>query len=40
MLLDDGSPLGDFFQLLIGLAEIHAPRMWAQVHPSDPNKQV
>ena len=28
------------FQLLIGLAEIHVPRMWAERHPHDMNKQV
>ena len=25
--------LGDGFQLLIGLAEIHVPRMWVENHP-------
>ncbi|XP_057306524.1 protein mono-ADP-ribosyltransferase PARP4-like isoform X2 [Hydractinia symbiolongicarpus] len=33
-------PLGDSFQLLIDLAEIHVPRMIAQRHPTDSNKQA
>ena len=33
-------PLGSSFQLLIELAEIHAPRMWVQRNPSDSDKQV
>jgi len=32
--------LGNSFQLLIGLAEIHVPRMIAQEHPDDSDKQV
>ncbi|XP_057306534.1 protein mono-ADP-ribosyltransferase PARP4-like isoform X3 [Hydractinia symbiolongicarpus] len=32
--------LGDSFQLLIDLAEIHVPRMIAQRHPTDSNKQA
>lgn len=28
--LPKGSLLGDGFQLLIGLAEIHVPRMWVE----------
>ena len=35
-----GQPLGDGFQLLIGLAEIHVPRMWVERHVSKPDSQV
>ena len=38
--LEDNTELGDSFQLQLGLAEIHAPRMIAQQHPLDSNKQV
>ena len=30
MELPEGSDLGEGFQLLIGLAEIHVPRMWVE----------
>ena len=28
--LEKGQQLGDGFQLLVGLAEIHVPRMWVE----------
>lgn len=40
MYLNDGDTIADAFQLLIGLAEIHVPRMFVQVHPDDHEKQV
>ena len=40
VLLERGQPLGDGFQLLIGLAEIHVPRMWVERHVSKPDSQV
>ncbi|KAL8613683.1 hypothetical protein ACOMHN_029775 [Nucella lapillus] len=30
----------DGFQLLVGLAEIHVPRMWVERHPNDPDHQA
>ena len=30
MELPEGSTLGDGFELLVGLAEIHVPRMWVE----------
>lgn len=38
--MERGQPLGDGFQLLIGLAEIHVPRMWVERHVSKPDSQV
>ena len=32
--------LDNGFQLLIGLAEIHVPRMWAERHPTDKDSQA
>ncbi|KAJ7391391.1 Protein mono-ADP-ribosyltransferase parp4 [Desmophyllum pertusum] len=40
VLLERGQPLGDGFQLLIGLAEIHVPRMWVERHVSKPDSQA
>ena len=40
VLMECGQPLGDGFQLLIGLAEIHVPRMWVERHVSKPDSQV
>uniref|UniRef100_A0ABM0MFB2 Poly [ADP-ribose] polymerase n=1 Tax=Saccoglossus kowalevskii TaxID=10224 RepID=A0ABM0MFB2_SACKO len=34
------SVLGDSFQLLIGLAEIHVPRMWVEKHPDKQDSQA
>ena len=31
--LEKNQILGDSFQLLVGLAEIHVPRMWVEKHP-------
>ncbi|GFO43316.1 poly [ADP-ribose] polymerase, partial [Plakobranchus ocellatus] len=31
---------GSGFLLLIGLSEIHVPRMWVEQHPSEPNHQA
>ena len=36
----DGQVLATGFQLLIGLAEIHVPRMWAEKHPENSDSQV
>ena len=30
--LEKNQELGDSFQLLVGLAEIHVPRMWVEKH--------
>jgi len=38
--LEHGQSLEDGFQLLIGLAEIHVPRMWVERHISKPDSQV
>ena len=38
--MERGQTLGDGFQLLIGLAEIHVPRMWVERHVSKPDSQV
>lgn len=38
--MERGQTLGDGFQLLIGLAEIHVPRMWVERHISKPDSQV
>ena len=32
--------LGTGFQLLVGLAEIHVPRMWVERLPEDSDSQV
>ena len=34
-MLSGGAGLGDSFQLLIGLAEIHSPRLWVETHPQN-----
>ena len=34
------SGLDEGFQLLIGLAEIHVPRMWAERHPTEKDSQA
>ncbi|XP_022100686.1 poly [ADP-ribose] polymerase 4-like isoform X2 [Acanthaster planci] len=39
-LADDCLGLDDGFQLLIGLAEIHVPRMWVERHPEDSDSQA
>ncbi|XP_060597096.1 uncharacterized protein LOC132751015 isoform X2 [Ruditapes philippinarum] len=36
----EGESIGDGFQLLIGLAEIHVPRMWVERKPDDQNHQA
>jgi hypothetical protein len=36
----EGESIGDGFELLIGLAEIHVPRMWVERKPDDQNHQV
>ena len=38
--MERGQSLGDGFQLLIGLAEIHVPRMWVEQHVNKPDSQV
>ncbi|XP_070191086.1 protein mono-ADP-ribosyltransferase PARP4-like [Littorina saxatilis] len=38
--LRDGQDIGDGFQLLIGLAEIHVPRMWVEKDPKIPDHQA
>ncbi|CAH3018315.1 unnamed protein product, partial [Porites evermanni] len=38
--LEHGQSLEDGFQLLIGLAEIHVPRMWVERHISKPDSQA
>jgi len=40
VLLEPGQSLGNGFQLLIGLAEIHVPRMWVERHASKPDSQA
>ncbi|KAL9969636.1 hypothetical protein ACROYT_G021872 [Oculina patagonica] len=40
VLMKRGQTLGDGFQLLIGLAEIHVPRMWVERHVSKPDSQA
>ena len=32
--------MGDGFQLVVSLAEIHVPRMWVERHPEQPDSQV
>ena len=34
-MLSGGARLGDSFQLFIGLAEIHSPRLWVETHPQN-----
>ena len=36
--LPKNAVLGDKFQLLIGLAEIHVPRMWVEQHPESDSR--
>ncbi|XP_053398285.1 protein mono-ADP-ribosyltransferase PARP4-like [Mercenaria mercenaria] len=36
----EGESIADGFQLLIGLAEIHVPRMWVERKPDDQNHQA
>ena len=38
--LERGSGLADGFQLHIGLAEIHVPRMWVERHDGKSDSQV
>ncbi|XP_072047176.1 protein mono-ADP-ribosyltransferase PARP4-like [Amphiura filiformis] len=38
--LSDGAGLGDSFQLLIGLAEIHSPRLWLETDPERTRQAV
>ncbi|XP_070569266.1 protein mono-ADP-ribosyltransferase PARP4-like [Ptychodera flava] len=38
--LEKNSTMGDGFQLLIGLAEIHVPRMWVEKHPDKTDSQA
>ena len=40
MELRTGQDIRDGFQLLVGLAEIHVPRMWVERHPDRPDHQV
>ena len=36
--LQDGQQLDDGLQLLVGLAEIHVPRMWVEKYPSSEHR--
>jgi poly [ADP-ribose] polymerase len=36
--LEKGQQLGDGFQLLVGLAEIHVPRMWVERLPNSDHR--
>ncbi|XP_062507413.1 protein mono-ADP-ribosyltransferase PARP4-like isoform X2 [Corticium candelabrum] len=36
--LEDGQQLNDGLQLLVGLAEIHVPRMWVEKYPSSEHR--
>ncbi|XP_028417262.1 protein mono-ADP-ribosyltransferase PARP4-like isoform X3 [Dendronephthya gigantea] len=38
--MKEGQKLDNGFQLLIGLAEIHVPRMWAERHPENADSQA
>ena len=38
--LVDGQSIEDGFQLLVGLAEIHVPRMWVEKKTGDLDHQV
>ena len=38
--LVDGQSIEDGFQLLVGLAEIHVPRMWVEKKTDDLDHQV
>lgn len=38
--LETGVGLNEGFQLLIGLAEIHVPRMWTEENPNEPQDQA
>ena len=38
--MKEGQVLATGFQLLIGLAEIHVPRMWAERLPENSDSQV
>ena len=40
MELRTGQDIRDGFHLLVGLAEIHVPRMWVERHPDRPDHQV
>ena len=40
MELAKNQSLGESFQLLIGLAEIHVPRMWVEEDPADLDNPV
>lgn len=38
--MEEGQNLDTGFQLVIGLAEIHVPRMWAERDPENADSQV
>ncbi|KAL8624962.1 hypothetical protein ACOMHN_039849 [Nucella lapillus] len=38
--LGKGQSIQEGFQLLVGLAEIHVPRMWVEQHPQHPDHQA
>jgi hypothetical protein len=38
--MKSGQSMADGFQLLIGLAEIHVPRMWAESDPNNSDSRV
>lgn len=38
--LEKNQTLEGGFQLLIGLSEIHVPRMWVEEHPDNEDSQV
>lgn len=38
--LKPGQDIQEGFQILIGLAEIHVPRMWVERHPDQPDHEV
>lgn len=38
--MDPDDVIGDGFQLLLGLAEAHVPRMWVEQDLDDPKSQV
>lgn len=40
VVVEPGQSMENGFQLLIGLAEIHVPRMWVERHTTKPDSQV
>ena len=38
--MEKNQDVGDGFKLLIGLSEIHVPRMWVEQHTDKPDHQV